>query len=77
MVLSSIKSILGAILILILLSILLIPVFVGVYYFNKEQCQTQSTQMGFDYKYNLWVGCMIKSEQGWINIDNYKIFAED
>jgi hypothetical protein len=50
-----------------------------IYLINLEleyECEQRAEIMGFEYKYNLWIDCMIKVDDKWIYADNYIINSE-
>ena len=49
-----------------------ILVMMGLYWFKLEKCETRAEDMGYSYRYGIVAGCRIKTEQGWIPMENYR-----
>jgi hypothetical protein len=48
----------------------------GAYLWESTSCEQQANQMGFSHNYNLVKGCMIKVNQTWVPLDNYRYFGD-
>jgi hypothetical protein len=44
---------------------------------NNASCAEKSLMMGFSSNYNWQTGCMIKTDKGWIPINQYYVLVTD
>jgi hypothetical protein len=49
------------------------PLVVLGYYVEKNGCQEYAKILKFEYKHTFNSGCMLNTDQGWIDRDNYVI----
>ena len=61
------------VMIYILVAVVLIGgVITAAYFCDKAACHSQASQMGIDWQYGIWQGCMLNIGNQWIPKDNYR-----
>ena len=79
-VIDFLKTIGSIILIIVLVISILIGVVIGFdIIYNKNYCKTmQSLQPKFEFQWELWGGCLVKTPSGfWINAKDYNYLEND
>lgn len=47
--------------------------FVGGYFLDKQKCRARAEMMEFNYSYGVFQGCMIRVQEVWVPIENYRV----
>jgi len=71
-----IKEILAFILIIILIFSLVCAIIIPLYYGEKQMCKEQSNLMNVSWTYGYFTECMIKINNTFIPMDNYRFLEE-
>jgi hypothetical protein len=58
-------------------ALLIGAVVVPVNYMAGKSCEAKAALMEVPYQYSLMTDCMIKTANGWLPINQYKVFAPD
>lgn len=55
------------------LLIICIILALGACMWDSYSCGNRARQMGFQSEWGLSTGCMIKTQNGWVDIDHYRV----
>lgn len=62
----------GIILIFIfIIFLIIVGIVLGVTKLEKISCKKTANKLGLEYSYSIWTECLIKTEKGFIPLDNY------
>ena len=71
------RETLTTLLVIIITLTIIFGIFVGANQIIKVSCEKEATIMGLEWDYNIWIPCMVKQDDRWVNLDNYRYQLEE